>query len=590
MSDQVVSSQLINCPKCANKISFTRINSHLDSCLGSDKNNSKPSSVKSLLTGRISKPPSLTRSIKTSSSITDSKITQFFNRNSSLAKKEEDTNNINKFENEVILSDEDDQEKPFITNLCNDNNINFIKNEETTTRKPIVYETKFEDPAYLKKIEHLPLFAKLKPQCLKTYIGQDHLLNKENGIIYKHLTQPIPNIPNMILFGPPSIGKTSLVTTLLNELNSRQQTKNKWKMFTLSGVTLSTTELKQIITRSVEDYKNWKKSTIIFIDEIHRLNKLQQDSLLSIAEMGHCRLIGCTTENPSFKINNAVLSRLDVFVLKPYSRKEKWEMFEQLVKMQFFFKPNIHFENDEIKKKIFDKVLGISDDNRRFISIFENLYLFADKIINEATLSNFLESDAFKDILYYNTDTHYELISAFHKSVRGSDTNAALYYMFKMLKSGCDPLYLCRRMIRIASEDIGIINNEALIFANTTYESCMKLGMPESDVILAHCCVLLCESPKSVKIYRAMNKIKAALDDIPTYRDGQVPLHLRNAPTKLMEQMGYKEGYKYNPDYPEGKVDDQEYFPSTFYNNNNDPDFENIERMKTVYDDEKHLG
>lgn len=331
-------------------------------------------------------------------------------------------------------------------------------------------------------------------------------------------------------------------------------------------------------------------NTIIFIDEIHRLNKLQQDSLLKIAEMGHCRLIGCTTENPSFKINNAVLSRLDVFVLKSYTRDEKWKMFEQLVKVQCFYKPKHRFESDETKKKIFEKVLALSDDNRRFISIFENLYLFAEEVITESVLDKLLNSDAFKDILYYNTDTHYELISAFHKSVRGSNSNAALYYMFKMLKSGCDPLYICRRMIRIASEDVGVVNHNALIFANSTYESCMKLGMPESDVILAHCCVLLCESPKSVKIYRSMNRIKAALDTNPTYRDGAVPLHLRNAPTKLMEQMGYKVGYKYNPDFEDGVVDDQEYFPSTFYRNETSAEAAEIESLKHVYDNEKHLG
>lgn len=570
MSQQTDPSQIISCPKCTNKIPFTRINSHLDSCLGGEKH--KSNTVKSLLTGRISKPPSLTRNNKTAS-FGESKISSFFSRNSSLIKNENDL----KVKDEILLSDEELNKK-----------VEAKPDLDQADQKPITYETKFEDPEYLKKIEMLPLFEKLKPQCLKTYVGQKHLLNKETGIIHKHLSEAIPNIPNMILFGPPSIGKTSLVTVLLNELNKTQ--KSKWKMFNLSGVTLSTTELKQIIEKSIGDFKRWKVNTIIFIDEIHRLNKLQQDSLLRIAEMGHCRLVGCTTENPSFKINNAVLSRLDVFVLKPYEKEDRWLMFEQLVKMQTHFKPRVLFKNDETKKIVFDKVSALSDDNRRFISIFENLYLFSDGIIDETTLSKLLDSDAFKDILYYNTDTHYELISAFHKSVRGSDSDAALYYMFKMLKSGCDPLYICRRMIRIASEDIGVVNNQMLIFANTTYESCMKLGMPESDVILAHCAVLLCESPKSVKVYRAMNKIKAALDCIPTYRDGAVPLHLRNAPIKLMEQMGYKAGYKYNPDYPEGKVDGQEYFPSTFYRNGNDGDAAEIEKMKTVYTDEQHLG
>ncbi|XBW38677.1 hypothetical protein QEN19_004265 [Hanseniaspora menglaensis] len=582
MSQQAMSSQIINCPKCKLAISFTRINSHLDTCLGDT--NETPQPLKNILTGRVIKPPSLTRNKGTNTIASGnkgfntftsgSKASGFLSRNNTIAKK----GSSFKIENEVFLSDDDKNELSGIN----------LKEEEKEALLP-VFETMFEDPTYLRKIQTLPLFEKLKPQCLKTFIGQGHLLNKENGIIYKHLTQTIPNIPNMILFGPPSIGKTSLVTVLLNELNKTE--KSKWKMFQLSGVTLSTTELKQIIEKSINDFKNWKVNTIIFIDEIHRLNKLQQDSLLKIAEMGNCRLIGCTTENPSFKINNAVLSRLDVFVLKPYLRNERWQMFEQLVKMQLFYKPDVYFESEDIKKKIFDKVLALSEDNRRFISVFENIYLFAkSNIINEETFNSLIESDAFKDILYYNTDSHYELISAFHKSVRGSDSNAALYYMFKMLKSGCDPLYICRRMIRIASEDVGIVNNQLLVFANTTYDSCMKLGMPESDVILAHCCVLLCESPKSVKIYRAMNKIKAALDSVPTYRDGAVPLHLRNAPTKLMTEMGYKEGYKYNPDYVGGDVGYQEYFPSSFYNGKGESDSNEIEKLKTVYDDEQHLG
>jgi putative ATPase len=461
----------------------------------------------------------------------------------------------------------------------------------------MIYETKFDDLDYLDKIQSLPLYEKLKPQCLKTYIGQDHLLNKKTGIIYKHLSSTPSTIPNMILFGPPSIGKTSLITVLLNELNTRST--GKWKIYSLSGVSLSIPDLKKIIDQTVKSFQNWKIKSIIFIDEIHRLNKLQQDSLLKICELGHARLVGCTTENPSFKINDSVLSRLNVFVLNEYTKDERWRMFELIKKVQFYYLPSVQFQNEEIEKEIFEIVVGLSRDNRRFISLYENLYLYCsdegNKGINYITLEKLNEmtkSNAFKNIMYYNTDTHYELISAFHKSVRGSDTNAALYYLFKMLKHGCDPLYICRRMIRIASEDVGILNNQALIFANTTYESCMKLGMPESDVILAHCCVLLCESPKSVKIYRAMNKIKTALNENDIYRDGDVPYHLRNAPTKLMEQLGYKKDYKYNPDYINGNIPEgQDYFPDKFYEENlSNEDEQYLEYMKHVYDNEKHLG
>lgn len=583
MSEQ---DKIIDCPSCLKKIPITKVNSHLDTCLSGTQN-----SLKNVLSGRVKKPIGIARrTMSTVVPTTKASKGSLFTRSMTLdgmskVKIQPQTQFENKFDDikdEIMLSDNE--------------NVDIVKSEDEQQEK-MIYETKFDDPDYLDKIQSLPLYERLKPQCLKTYIGQDHLLNKKTGIIYKHLSSTPSTIPNMILFGPPSIGKTSLITVLLNELNTRST--GKWKIYSLSGVSLSIPDLKKIIDQTVKSFQNWKIKSIIFIDEIHRLNKLQQDSLLKICELGHARLVGCTTENPSFKINDSVLSRLNVFVLNEYTKDERWRMFELIKKVQFYYLPSVQFQNEEIEKEIFEIVVGLSRDNRRFISLYENLYLYCsdegNKGINYITLEKLNEmtkSNAFKNIMYYNTDTHYELISAFHKSVRGSDTNAALYYLFKMLKHGCDPLYICRRMIRIASEDVGILNNQALIFANTTYESCMKLGMPESDVILAHCCVLLCESPKSVKIYRTMNKIKTALDENDIYRDGDVPYHLRNAPTKLMEQLGYKKDYKYNPDYINGNIPEgQDYFPDKFYEENlSNEDEQYLEYMKHVYDNEKHLG
>lgn len=583
MSEQ---DKIIDCPSCLKKIPITKVNSHLDTCLSGTQN-----SLKNVLSGRVKKPIGIARrTMSTVVPTTKASKGSLFTRSMTLdgmpkVKIQPQTQFENKFDDikdEIMLSDNE--------------NVDIVKSEDEQQEK-MIYETKFDDPDYLDKIQSLPLYERLKPQCLKTYIGQDHLLNKKTGIIYKHLSSTPSTIPNMILFGPPSIGKTSLITVLLNELNTRST--GKWKIYSLSGVSLSIPDLKKIIDQTVKSFQNWKIKSIIFIDEIHRLNKLQQDSLLKICELGHARLVGCTTENPSFKINDSVLSRLNVFVLNEYTKDERWRMFELIKKVQFYYLPSVQFQNEEIEKEIFEIVVGLSRDNRRFISLYENLYLYCsdegNKGINYITLEKLNEmtkSNAFKNIMYYNTDTHYELISAFHKSVRGSDTNAALYYLFKMLKHGCDPLYICRRMIRIASEDVGILNNQALIFANTTYESCMKLGMPESDVILAHCCVLLCESPKSVKIYRTMNKIKTALDENDIYRDGDVPYHLRNAPTKLMEQLGYKKDYKYNPDYINGNIPEgQDYFPDRFYEENlSNEDEQYLEYMKHVYDNEKHLG
>ncbi|SGZ38155.1 related to DNA-dependent ATPase MGS1 [Hanseniaspora guilliermondii] len=572
---------IISCPSCSKKIPMTKVNSHLDTCLSGTQN-----TLKTALSGRVKKPFGLSRrAMSTVIPSTKTAKTNAFTRSMTLdgmsnvkLQSQNTIEHVEEIKDEILLSD-------------NENG-----NIDETPKKS-EYETKFDDPEYLEKIKDLPLYEKLKPQCLKTYIGQDHLLNKKTGILYKHLSSTPSTIPNMILFGPPSIGKTSLITVLLNELNTRSTCK--WKIYSFSGVSLSIPDLKKTIEQTVKSYQNWRIKSIIFIDEIHRLNKLQQDSLLKICELGHARLVGCTTENPSFKINDSVLSRLNVFVLNEYTREERWRMFELIKKVQTHYLPRITFQSEDQEREIFDTVIGISRDNRRFISLYENLYLYcldgnkdSHSYITVDKMKEMTKSNAFKNVMYYNTDTHYELISAFHKAVRGSDTNAALYYMFKMLKHGCDPLYICRRMIRIASEDIGILNNQALIFANSTYDSCMKLGMPESDVILAHCCVMLCESPKSVKVYRAMNKIKTALDENSIYRDGDVPYHLRNAPTKLMERLGYKKDYKYNPDYKDGVIPEgQDYFPDSFYNENLDnTDKTYLNEMKHVYDNEKHLG
>ncbi|CAI8491788.1 unnamed protein product [Hanseniaspora opuntiae] len=549
--------KIISCPSCSKKIPITKVNSHLDTCLSGSQN-----TLKNALSGRVKKPFGLTRrAMSTVTPSTKATKSNAFTRSMTL----DGLSNVKLQPQSTVEKVEEIKDEIFLSD--NEN----VHHDEP---KKVEYETKFDDPDYLDKIKNLPLYEKLKPQCLKTYIGQDHLLNKKTGIIYKHLSSTPSSIPNMILFGPPSIGKTSLITVLLNELNARST--GKWKIYSLSG-----------------------SRSIIFIDEIHRLNKLQQDSLLKICELGHVRLVGCTTENPSFKINDSVLSRLNVFVLNEYTKEERWQMFELIKKVQAHYLPRVSFENEDQEREIFETVIGLSRDNRRFISLYENLYLYCldenkDSVssITVDKMKEMTKSNAFKNVMYYNTDTHYELISAFHKSVRGSDTNASLYYMFKMLKHGCDPLYICRRMIRIASEDIGILNNHALVFANTTYDSCMKLGMPESDVILAHCCVMLCESPKSVKVYRAMNKIKTALEENSVYRDGDVPYHLRNAPTKLMERLGYKKDYKYNPDYKDGVVPEgQDYFPDSFYDENLDSTDKNyLSEMKHVYDNEKHLG
>jgi len=379
-----------------------------------------------------------------------------------------------------------------------------------------------------------PWADKIRPEKLEDIIGQDELLGKD-----KFLVNAIINdgIPSMVFWGPPGSGKTSLANVIANQ--------TKAEFIKLSAALSGTAEVKGIIAKAENNLEKDKK-TILFLDEIHRFNKRQQDVLLSHVEKGTLILIGATTENPSFEVNSALLSRTRVFVLKRLGLGSIKKILKRALK------------KSSPKTKFPDKLLNLiaylsNGDARTAINALQLTIQSKRKISKELVREIFQKSH-----LLYDKDgeEHYNIISALHKAMRGGDANAALYWLVRMLEGGEDPLYIARRLVRFASEDIGLANNSALMLAVSTYQACHFLGMPECDVHLAHCVIYLSKSPKDVSAYEGVSKARA---DVKKYGNLPVPLHIRNAPTKLMKNLGYGKGYKYSPKHD--WKEDQEYFP-----------------------------
>lgn len=438
---------------------------------------------------------------------------------------------------------------------------------------------------FSKNLTHdTPLADRMRPDTLEEFVGQEKVVGR--GTLLRQAIEK-DDIPSMIFWGPPGSGKTTLAWVIA------KMTKSIFVQF--SAVSAGVKEFREVIDQAQERRKLHNKRTILFIDEIHRWNKAQQDALLPYVERGVVTLIGATTENPSFEVNSALLSRCRVFVL------------EQLT---------IHNIEEILRRAIADKEKGfgqikikIDDEAIRFLSEMSNgdarialnalefavksspsknlplmrgrmggghskhgLSLKSSKtspdpssrggehgeggeyiIINKDKIKEALQKTHLYD---RQGEEHYNIISALHKSVRGGNADAALYWLGRMLESGEDPLYIARRLIRMAVEDIGLANPTALIEAVACYQGCHFLGMPECDVILAQCVVYLAKSKKSVEVYQAYGQVK---QDVKETMDEPVPLHLRNAPMKLMKEIGYGKDYKYSPDYD--WKENQEYFP-----------------------------
>ena len=389
-----------------------------------------------------------------------------------------------------------------------------------------------------KQTNKIPLADRMRPKTLEDFIGQEKLLGK--GKILRKAVKT-DNIPSMIFWGPPGSGKTTIALVIARA--------TKGEFLKLSATTSGVKDIREKIKKA-QEFKKDKKKTIMFIDEIHRFNKSQQDTLLPYIENGTIILIGATTENPSFEVNNAVLSRVRVFVLEKLSIENIVEILQIALKNEKRGLGNLKIE---ISKKDLEFLSEMSDGDAR---VALNALEFASDInkkIDKKTLEEALQKSLSYD---KNGEEHYNIISALHKSMRGGDADAALYWLARMLEGGENPLYIARRLIRFASEDIGIANSFALDQAVCAYQACHFIGYPECNVNLAQAVVYMAKSKKSNDLYRAYNK---ASDDVKKFGNLPVPLNIRNASTKLMKNLDYGKGYKYSPDFE--YKEEQEYFP-----------------------------
>ncbi len=388
-----------------------------------------------------------------------------------------------------------------------------------------------------------PLAERMRPKTLQDYIGQKHLVG-EGAVLRKMIDSG--SISSIILWGPPGVGKTTLARIIANQLQR--------PFYVLSAVSSGVKDVREAIEKARKTKFFNSPSPILFIDEIHRFSKSQQDSLLGAVEEGVVTLIGATTENPSFEVISPLLSRCQVYVLKPL---EKDDLLELLNIVQ---KADVVLKEKEIKLIEDEALLQYAGgDARKFLNIIEllvNAEAGSDtvEISNESVTSNLQQNPAQYD---KNGEMHYDIISAFIKSIRGSDPDAAVYWLARMVEGGEDPKFIARRLIISASEDIGLANPNALLLATNCFEAINMVGWPEARIILSQTTIYLATSPKSNSAYMAINTAQAIVKDTGNL---PVPLHLRNAPTKLMKDMGYGKSYKYAHSFP-GNFVQQEYLP-----------------------------
>ena len=389
-----------------------------------------------------------------------------------------------------------------------------------------------------------PLAERLRPQKLDDYIGQEHLVGK-NGVFRRFIESK--NVPSFILWGPPGVGKTTLAKIVAAELER--------PFYTLSAVTSGVKEVREVIETAKRQQFFNSATPLLFIDEIHRFNKSQQDSLLGAVEKGEVVLIGATTENPSFEVITPLLSRCQVYILKSMGDEQLQELLNRaLTTDEELKKRNITVEQTEA---LFGFAGG---DARKLLNILDIVISASegDIVLNNQTVTDALQ----QNIALYdkNGEQHYDVISAFIKSVRGSDPNAAIYYLARMLAGGEEPRFIARRLVILASEDIGLANPNALLLANACFDTVHKIGMPEARITLAETTIYLATSPKSNSAYMAINEALAFVNKDTQLRP--VPLHLRNAVTDLMKKEGYGAEYKYAHDYDNNFVV-QEFMPDS---------------------------
>ncbi len=384
-------------------------------------------------------------------------------------------------------------------------------------------------------MNNIPLAERLRPGSLNELVGQQHLTGK--GSILRTAIEH-GKIPSMILWGPPGVGKTTIANIIAQTLQS--------PFYQLSAISSGVKEVREVI-----DTAKKQSNVILFIDEIHRFNKGQQDALLGAVEKGIITLIGATTENPSFEVNSALLSRCQVYVLKALDENDLVQLLQHALKDDEILKQR------KIELRETSALINISGgDARKLLNLLE---LVVDAIGEGTITDNIVMDIAQKRIAIYDKkgEQHYDIISAFIKSIRGSDPNAAVYYLARMIEGGEDVKFIARRMLILASEDIGNANPNALLLANAAFDAVNKIGYPESQLIMSQCAIYLAGSVKSNS---ATTAIGAAMAAVKNNGDLSVPLHLRNAPTKLMKDLGYKKGYEYSHEY-DNNFSAQEYLP-----------------------------